>query len=132
MQLAYRLVKLDRAFAFQVSSQSEGLTKHLVKHQPFKASNGWRIRTDQVPEIDILRKTVYVQGKNNSYKDRPVIVWDVPNRKRDKLMNEIDMALQEYLAIAVPKEESTIIWPSNEAYSHYISTSNSYVRYVQL
>ena len=87
--------KADRAIAFQIVHQDDKITNKL-RNGSFIASNGWAVKMDIAPEIDILNKTIYLRGSDTSKDSRISRVWDLSsNSNRDTYVKEIDSALDE-------------------------------------
>ena len=95
------LVPFDRAFMFQITEQHSKLSSALQGHGSYLASNGWTVKKCNVPEIDLKGKTIYLRGDNGDKDLRVHRIWDLSNNwNRDKYMNQINDALQEFVNFA--------------------------------
>ena len=91
----------EKAIAFQVVNQSTEITDFIKRNGTFHASNGWNVAIDNVPELDILNKTIYLRGSDASQNKRVDRTWDISNNsRRDEYVREVDQALND-LVLAV-------------------------------
>ena len=99
---------MENAISFQIVSQSSKITNYVKDMHVFTARNGWKIRVDQEPEIDINNKTIYLQGDDNSKNQRVYNDWSFSsNRKRDQIINEVHDALADLVSTYKSSEKPT-------------------------
>ena len=95
------LVPFERAFCFQITEQHSKLSRALQDHGSYLASNGWTVTRANVPEIKLRDKTIYLRGDDGDKDLRVHRIWDLSNdRARDKYLNQINDALQEFVNFA--------------------------------
>lgn len=110
--LSVYLEAFENAIAFQVVSQSTLITDHIKKFGPFTASNGWSIKIENAPELDVRTKTIFLRGSNASLDKRVDRTWDMnSNYSRDNVISAVDKALNELVsAVASPSLYTTAPW----------------------
>lgn len=123
MEINYNLYKLENALTFQVSHQSSAFTKYLRANRQFVASNGWKVKTNEHPGIDMESSTVYIQGFNYMLDTKPSVIFGITNKYRDELVAEIYSALQELTREAIAKD------PNHIQYSNLPQSAFTPVRY---
>ena len=121
MHIRYNLFKLNKALTFQVVRQGLALTVFLRELGQFKASNGWRVKTNNYPGIDMKSKIIFIRGFNSDLDNYPSSAFGFDNEHRDVLVGEIYKALQELLSAAIG-EDNQIEYPSYEE-SEFIPVS---------
>ena len=95
------LVPFERAFCFQVTEQHSKLSRALQDHGSYLASNGWTVTRANAPEIKLGDKAIYLRGDDGDKDLRVHRIWDLSNdRARDKYLNQINDALQEFVNFA--------------------------------
>lgn len=63
--IEYFLNDYVEGIAFQIISQSDQLTNFVRARGTITTSNGWRVTTDQHPEVDLKRKVIFLRGKDS-------------------------------------------------------------------
>jgi len=95
------LVPFERAFCFQITEQHSKLSRALQDHGSYLASNGWTVTKAIAPEIKLRDKTIYLRGDDGDKDLRVHRIWDLSNdMARDKYLNQINSALQEFVNFA--------------------------------
>lgn len=105
MQISYNLIKLDNALAFQVSKQSRALTRFLQDIEVFIASNGWKIKSNNFPGINMPTGTIFLRGDNDTLDTYVSTVIGLKTKTRDKIASQIYSAIQEFLRFAIESAE---------------------------
>lgn len=99
--LSVYVESFEKAIAFQVVNQSTEITDFIKRNGTFHTSDGWNVAIDNVPELDILNKTIYLRGSDASQNKRVDRTWDISNNsRRDEYVREVDQALND-LVLAV-------------------------------
>lgn len=94
--LSVNLDAFEKAITFQIVEQDQKITDAITKYGPFTASNGWSIKIENAPELDIATKTIFLRGRNSSLDKRVDRTWDLKdNYSRDKYISQADNALNE-------------------------------------
>lgn len=99
MLLKYNLIPLERAFVFQVLGQDEKLSEYVKYNGPFVASNGWEVRIDAEPEVNVENKTIFLRGDKgikdlNAHRNYNLD----SNYDRDYIIDEVNSALKELVS----------------------------------
>lgn len=100
--LKYSLLPLERAFAFQITEQSESIIQ-AIKYigGSFYASNGWQIKIDACPEIRVTSRTIYLRGTDKDQNLRVDRTWNLSsNHYRDEILSQVKAALSEIISFA--------------------------------
>lgn len=99
MKLKYSLVPFEKAVTFQIIYQDKTLTNYVKETDTFVASNGWKVKVDAEPEIDILNKTIYLMGSDSSKDLKIDRTWNLAsNYERDQIISAVHKALAELVA----------------------------------
>lgn len=97
--LKYNVDLLEKAFVFQVIGQDANLTDYVKTYGPFVSSNGWEVRVDNEPEIDVENKIVYLRGDQTSKDLKVDKNWNLSsNYSRDSIVRNVDYALNELIS----------------------------------
>jgi hypothetical protein len=81
--------------------QDNTITTAIKQNGPFTASNGWTVKVDIGPELDIKNKTIYLRGSNRDMDLRIDRTWDLEsNYNRDKYIDQVDQAIGELVSWA--------------------------------
>lgn len=100
--LKYSLVPMEKAFAFQITEQSDKINKAInYIGGSFYASNGWEIKIDTVPEIKVTSRKIYLRGFKSDSDLRVDRTWNLgSNVQRDEILNQVNSALSEIITFA--------------------------------
>lgn len=112
--LNYSLLPMERAFAFQITEQSESI-KRAINYVggSFYSSNGWTIKLDACPEIRVTSRTIYLRGNDASHNLRVDRTWNLnSNLERDEILSQVNKALSEIISFAESYPYSYKIGPN--------------------
>lgn len=102
--LKYSLLPLERAFAFQVTEQSNSIKDAIngpYVGGSFMSSNGWVIKIDSCPEIRVPSRTIYLRGSSKENDLRVDRTWNFSsNFERDQAISQIKFALDEIISLS--------------------------------
>jgi hypothetical protein len=100
--LSIYLIPFVKAFIFQIVNQNKKLDEFLqALGGVFYTSNGWKIKQDKAPEVNIAEKTIWLKGGDRHQDLRIHRYWNLSsNLIRDKYIAEIDSALNEFASSA--------------------------------
>ena len=105
--LSYYLLKLEKGFVFNITSQSSEVDRYLERNGSYKASNGWVITADVEPELDASRKKIYLRGLDRNADQRvDRTMYLKSNDERDSIVKAANEALREFVK-AVRKDGET-------------------------
>ena len=125
--LKYSLLPLERAFAFQVTEQSNSIKDAIngpYVGGSFMSSNGWVIKIDSCPEIRVPSRTIYLRGSSKENDLRVDRTWNfLSNLERDLAISEIKFALDELISLSnsinylIKTTNNTVIGCASEAFT---------------
>jgi len=98
MNLEYNIIKFDKAFALQITHQSPKCREYLEQlGGTYHAINGWKITSVNIPEVDTIRRTIYLRGNSMEKDFRVDRTYNLDsNLQRDALIYSISNALNEF------------------------------------
>lgn len=94
--LEYHLDPYEKGFVFQIVEQSDIVTNYVKRVGVYHAGNNWKVAIDKEPEIDVINKVIYLQGrksKKDGIMHRNMNV--ASNKEIKKLIGAINKALQD-------------------------------------
>ena len=99
-KLKYALFELNHNIIFTIFEQDKRFIANdeWDSRLEFKASNGWKIKSQSEPEINYNSKEVFLRGTNEN-KDNKICLVTVETDRRDyieKICNEINRAIYEW------------------------------------
>jgi len=102
--LKYSLLPLERAFAFQITEQSNSIKEAIngpYVGGSFMSSNGWVIKIDSCPEIRVPSRTIFLRGSSKENDLRVDRTWNFSsNLERDNTISQIKFALDEIISLS--------------------------------
>ena len=94
--LEYHLDPYEKGFVFQIVCQSDKVTNYVKRVGIYHASNGWRVAIDKEPEVDVINKVIYLQGRKEGKDLNMHRNMNVGNNKEvKKKLSAIDRALMD-------------------------------------
>lgn len=99
--LKYNFEPFERAFTFQILEQDESLSNFVKYWGPVVTSNGWTVKIDAEPEVDVQAKEIYLRGSKSKSDTRIDKTWNLPsNAYRDSVAHDIHQALKETISLS--------------------------------
>lgn len=110
--IRYETRPYERAFTFQILSQDKAVEDAIDNlGGSFISSNGWKISSENSPELKVRSKEIFLRGKIKDADWRIDRTWNLPsNADRDLVINNIHQAMRELISSATAmKYPSSVI-----------------------
>lgn len=99
--LEFHLNQLEGAITFQIVDQSNEVTNYLKRVGTHYAPNGFKVKVDRFPEIDLDKKMIFLRGSRDSKDLKVCRVQNLGGQKQvNKVANDIQKALEDVVAAA--------------------------------
>jgi hypothetical protein len=95
--LVLKVNRFENGFTIQITEQSEKVNNFMRAVGSYITHNGWIIKSDKSPSIDLYTRTISLRGSNTGRNLFPIRVHLLPsNYSRDSVLDSIELALGEF------------------------------------